>query len=210
MSAINDLRSIGIWKFLKPQDPTAIPAEDAEGFEAYDKMDIFAMRYFQKALEEDLQPLLLWCMNAKAMWENIIFNFERKNSQQRLVSCYIQLITLIKTPNADIFYQINQLSLVFAELKTLQENVPVQMELAFLYASLPENFQPLVKVLIREENQTWQNAVGQINEEIDRMKPSAGTTQADVLIICHKCNRSGHIQQNCPNMKAPNQNYWGQ
>ena len=84
--------------------------------------------------------------------------------------------------------------MVFAELKTLQENVPVQMELAFLYASLPENFQPLVKVLIREENQTWQNAVGQINEEIDRMKPSAGTTQADVLIICHKCNRSGHIQ----------------
>ena len=78
MSAINDLRSIGIWKFLKSQDPTAIPAEDAEGLEAYDKMDIFAMRYFQKALEEDLQPLLLWCMNAKAMWENIIFNFERK------------------------------------------------------------------------------------------------------------------------------------
>ena len=42
------------------------------------------------------------------------------------------------------------------------------------------------------------------------MKPSAGTTQADVLIICHKCNRSGYIQRNCPNTKAPNQNYGGQ
>ena len=78
MSAINDLRSIGIWKYLKPEGAVDIPAADAEEFEAYDKVDILAMRYFQKALEEDLQPMLLRCTTAKAMWENILYNFERK------------------------------------------------------------------------------------------------------------------------------------
>jgi transposase InsO family protein len=201
MSVINDIRSVGMWKYLRPDAPAPIPATDAEGFEEYDKADIMGMRLLQKSLDEELQPLLLRCSDTKEMWENILHHFERKDSTQRLINIYMQLIDTIKSPTEDIFSRINQLNLLLTELKTVQENVPTQMELAFLFASLPESFQPLVKVLIRESDQTWQKAVGQIMEEVERTKDKQQLKQETALFNCFNCNKAGHIKRDCPERK---------
>ena len=54
----------------------------------------------------------------------------------------------LKQSGEDVLDWINELNLILADLKTLQDNVPLQMELAFMYAGLPEEYQPLVKLLV--------------------------------------------------------------
>ena len=85
---ITELRAVKIWKYLKPNNPIAIPAPESQDYASYECADIDGMRILQRSMDGKLKGILLRCESSKEMWETILASFERANSNQKLTNIF--------------------------------------------------------------------------------------------------------------------------
>ena len=121
-----------------------------------------------------------------------------------IISLYIELTSLIKSPEESVTDYVIRAEKAFTALKNGKETVSDDLLISMVLKGLPESFKPFVvfftKVALRGFKDTEKSKMTE-SDSVMKLKyiPSEKGRQSKKKggIICFQCNQSGHIAGNC-------------
>ena len=192
--ALAYLEELDLEKYIRSEDPEAVPQQQDGDFANFNKRQKKAIRVLFNKLDENTQSLVLQEREIVGFWQAIQNRVTGEDNNTNISQTTSKVIT--KCPESgNVVQHIANLNVQLANLQKLGITFPDQVKIGFLYGTLPNYMNDTIKLLDETKNTSYSKAC---NSFIHKYEESKSHKSDQVLITCYGCGSEGHIKQNCP------------
>ena len=162
------------------------------------------------SLSMKFKPIVAKHNSAINMYRSLLSRFTVNRMSRKIA--VIKSLARVDTMSRNLLNIINTVERNLTLLKEFFPEVPTAMELGFLHAALPEDYEDFSQILVnaRDEDHTWDITVAKLLEEEARRKDKASLGSERVMITncrgkqdddigrdCKFCGSRTHISMDC-------------
>lgn len=195
------------------------PSDVDEG--DWKKMDKKAIALIRQYLNDSVFHHVASCESAKALWDKLVSLYESKSATSKAFLVR-KLVQLRLDEEKSVAEHLNEFQDVINQLANMKVNFDDELQALLLMSSLSESWETLVVSLSNSNAngtislETVRSSL--LNEELRRKGSGLKSVQSEAMvardskgdtawkkkeasgkgaIICHYCNKKGHIRRNC-------------